>query len=355
MSPRLQNSHKHQALRRTAALAVTLLCTAWLMIGVPGCSVPDATPAATLTMPAPTATTTSTATVTATPEPERSKTPKPTRTPTRTPRPPRPITKIGPEICGGTHAPLGRPPVVKLRNVSKEYVAEVRQEVGPDCLIVIRFEFDEADRTIEPRQSAREWFGRRRGDMLAMKALGGPNIAFETGVNEAADEELDWYVEYSLELASLMHADGLRSVTGNPSMGTWHEDNWPKFKPVIDALNPDDFVGVHEYWRDDAQIDDRWYCGRWSIPEIAAVLGDSKIVVTECGRQVGWAVVPDAESFLYELEKYDQVLNQFPNVVGATAFTIDANWGDFNLFDIWPQVVFRYTLTPTPQPNAPAQ
>lgn len=313
--------------------------------GVPAAP-PVETPSATV---APTITETPTSTATS--RPTTTATATATPRPTKTPRPARPILKIGPEVYGGTHISLGKPPVIKLRNVSKEYVGEVRQEVGPDCLIVVRFEFDEPKMDIEPRQAAREWFERRRADMLAMKAAGGPNIAFETGANEVPDGQLDWYVAFSLELIPRMHADGIRCVAGNPAVGTWNEKNWPKFKPVIAILKPDDFLGVHEYWADEAQIDNRWYCGRWSIPEIAAVIGKTRIVVTECGRESGLGHPDDPEQFLAELEKYDALLRQFPNVVGATAFTIDRNWGNYNLFGLWPQVVFRYSLTPTPAPK----
>lgn len=349
MSPHLIVLDRRERQRVALAGVALLASLAGLLLVSAGCTAPVGEPTPTATA-VPTSTATATATATVTPLPSGTATITPVPTPTRTPRPPRPISKIGPEIYGGTHVELGKPPVVKMRNVSREYVAEMRHQVGPDCLIIVRFEFDEPDMNMEPRQAAREWFERRRADMVDMKALGGPNIAFETAVNECPDEKLDWYVEFSLELIPLMHADGLRCVAGNPSMGTWHETNWPKFKPVIDILNPDDFIGVHEYWTDEANIDNRWYCGRWSIPEIAAVLGDTKIVVTECGRDIGWQGVLDAADYLWELEKYDMMLNQFPNVVGATAFTIDPNWGDYNLFGIWPQVVFRYSLTPTPSP-----
>ncbi len=348
-------NHKPVSPRQLRHLTPQLLLGALsIALIVVGCHTlaPTATPTAqpiiapTIT-PVPTETTVPSPTATLAP----GETPaSPTPRPTRTPRPPRPITKIGPEIYFGTHTRLGKPRVAKLRDVSKEYVAEVRQEVGPDCLIVIRYQFDEPNMDVDPRQSAREWYERRRGDMLAMKATGAPNVAFETGVNECPDDRLDWYVQFSLELIPRMHADGLRCVAGNPSMGTWNEKNWPKFAPVIAILKPDDLIGLHEYWADEAQIDDRWYCGRWSIPEIAAVLGNTKIVITECGRAAGWMTAENGDDFLWELEKYDQVLAQYPNVVGAAAFTIDANWGAFNLFDLWPKVVFRYSLTPTPQP-----
>ena len=347
--------------RLPVALVVSVVwfgCAVLMGLGLVGCRSSTATPSVT-----PTVTLTATPSGTATPTPSSTATATASPTPTKTPRPPRPITKIGPEIVGGTNVPLGKPPVVKLRNVSKEYVGEVRQTVGPETLIVIRFEFDEPDPNMEPRQAAREWHARRRDSMLAMKAAAEPNIAFETAVNECPEERLDWYVQFSLELIPLMHADGLRCVAGNPGVGQWSVESWPKFKPVVDILKPDDFVGLHEYWVDTADIGNPWHVGRWRIPEIAAVLGDAKIVVTECGRdqvegrgQAGWKRTTDAGDFLYDLEEFDILLRESPNVVGATAFTIDRNWPDFNLYDIWPQVVFRYTLplpTPTPQPAAP--
>ncbi|MDI7275739.1 MAG: hypothetical protein QME94_07160 [Anaerolineae bacterium] len=307
---------------------------------------PSATPSSTGT-PSSTATLSGSPTLTSTPRP------------TNTPRPARIIRKIGPEIYGGTRAPLGKPPVIKLRNVSREYVAEVRQLAGPDCLIVIRFEHDQPDAASDPRQAARDWHGRRRQEMLAMRDGAAPNIAFETAVNECPEQILDWYVQFSLELIPLMHADGLRCVAGNPGVGEWTEEGWARFRPVIAILRRDDFVGVHEYWVDTPDIGNRWHCARWTIPGIAAVLGNARIVVTECGRDVvegrglpGWRRTCNTEDFLWDLEEYDAVLRQFPNVVGATVFTLDPNWADFDATSLWPQVVYRYSLTPTPAPVA---
>lgn len=331
----------------------------WLWLGAAGCTSPTATPTTTPD-PAPdsTLTPTPTVTLTATAAPTSAVHVTSTPKPTNTPRPPRLIRKVGPEISRGTRAPLGSPPVVKLRNVSWEYVGEVRQETGPDTLIVIRFEFDEPSTSGDPRQAAREWHARRREDMLSMKAAGAPNIAFETAVNECPGEILDWYVPFSLELIQLMHADGIRCVAGNPAVGQWSVEEWPKFKPVLDVLNPDDFLGVHEYWVDLPDIWNPWHAGRWRIPEIAAVLGDVRIVVTECGRdqvegrgRPGWRNTCNAEDYVWDLEEYDILLRESPNVVGATVFTMDPNWSDFDVFDIWSRVVFRYSLTPTPVPQ----
>ena len=260
------------------------------------------------------------------------------------------MDRIGVEICGGTTARLGRPRVIKLRNVSREYVAQVRGQIGVQALIVIRFEADQPSLQGDARQAARDWFARRRDDMLAMKALAGPNIAFETAINECPNELIDWYVQFSLELIPLMHNSGLRVVAGNPSVGQWDVPVWPKFKPVLNILKPDDFLGLHEYWVDTADIANRWHCGRWAIPEIAAVIGNTKIVITECGRDVvegrgkpGWRQTCDAATYLEDLRRYDALLQQYPQVVGATVFTLDKNWPNFDVYDIWPQVVATYS------------
>jgi len=322
-----------------------------------GCGLFVATSWATPNSEKPTATAAPSATLTLTNTPAPTK----TRAPTKTPRPARPIKKLGPEISMGTNVVLGKPPVLKLRNVTREYVGEVRQTVGPDTLIIIRFQQGEPKIEGDPRQVARDWYASHRDDILAMKALGGPNIAFETAINECPDEHLDWYVQFSLELIPMMHNDGVRVVAGNPAVGGWGEENWPKFKPVLNILKPDDFLGLHEYWVDTADLNNRWHVGRWTIPEIAAVIGNTKIVITECGRDVvegrgkpGWQLTCDADTYLWDLETYDALLRQYPNVVGACVFTIDKNWPKFEVYDIWPQVVFRYSLTPTPQPAQPA-
>ena len=142
-------------------------------------------------------------------------------------------------------------------------------------------------------------------------------------------------------------------VAGNPSVGQWHEDLWPKFRPVLEILRPDDFLGLHEYWADESDLDNRWLCGRWTIPQIAEVLGDVKIVVTECGRdqvggrgRPGWQLTTDAGTYLWELETYDALLRRSRNVVGATVFSMDPTWGSFDVYGIWPEVVYRYSIAP---------
>ncbi len=274
------------------------------------------------------------------------------------------IHKLGAHIIGGTRLALGRPAVIKLVNVSPAYVAQVRAEVGPDCLVVVRFQFDEPKPGQEPRQTARDWYARRRGDMLAMKAAG-PNIAFETAVNECTEEHLNWYITLSLELIPLMHREGLRCMAGNPSVGRWHETSWPRFRPVLDILTPGDFLGLHEYWSDTADIGNPWHCTRWTIPEIAAVIRDTPIVVTECGRDVtpdtgrgkrGWRKTCNAETFLADLRQYDGLLCRFPQVRGATVFQTgnDPEWADFEVVALWGRVVAETEAWQVPQPQPPA-
>jgi len=66
--------------------------------------------------------------------------------------------KIGPHIISGTSAPIGRPTFVKLVDVSVEYYREVRNAVGPECLIEVRWtEPNDYQPLDDPERRAQEW------------------------------------------------------------------------------------------------------------------------------------------------------------------------------------------------------
>lgn len=268
------------------------------------------------------------------------------------------MNHLGLHIIGGWSGNLGRCRLVKLVNCSVAYVTQVRAQVGPECLIIIRFEFDEPSLDRSPEQAARDWYARRRGEMLAMKAAAGPNIAFESACNEVPSGNLPQYVRFSLVLVPLMHADGLRVVWGNCSVGEWHEGAWPQAAPVLAQLQPGDWLGVHEYWPDSAGLENRWWVARWTKPPIAAVIGKAPIVVTECGRDIikdqkdgqevwlgqpGWKKSCDGATFLGDLRRYNQILQQYPQVLGATVFSAGGWWGDYDPSAVWPAVVAGYS------------
>lgn len=278
------------------------------------------------------------------------------------------MNKLGLHIIGGWRGSLGRARLVKLMDVSTEYVAQVRAEVGPQALIIVRW-FQTAQPLDNPAARAQQFVARYQGEMLAMNQLAGPNLAFE-GYNEIADSDAAAYAEFEVERLRLMHQLGLHSVVGNWSVGTPDIPVWRTYQPVLDAMWPSDWIGLHEYWPWGIGIDNRWWCGRWTmVPQLAG----RRIVVTECGRDIvegrgqpGWRLSCDAEQYLRDLEAYNDLLERFPNVLGATVFSAGYGWENFDVSEVWPRVVARYSVpqsyptvtpappvTPPPPPYAP--
>jgi len=92
-------------------------------------------------------------------------------------------------------------------------------------------------------------------------------------------------------------------------------------------------------------------------------LDDVPIVITETGRDVvegqghaGWIGHCNREEYLAEARAADAVYCQYPNVLGATMFTLGEagdDWRRFQLSGIWDQVVFEgapWRLIPVPIP-----
>jgi hypothetical protein len=120
-------------------------------------------------------------------------------------------------------------------------------------------------------------------------------------------------------------------------------------------MQPGDYVCLHEYWIDTADIDNRWHCGRWTmVPQLAG----KAIAITECGRdiveghgQAGWQKTCNADTFIADLRKYSSVMSMTPGVKGGTVFqagSSDTQWAAFNVAGIWGRVVSEYTVAVTP-------
>jgi len=271
--------------------------------------------------------------------------------------------KLGLHILGGTALHLGRPRLVKLVDVSPQYVREVRALVGPECLIIMRWV---ENGLLDSAASA--WFNRHIGQMQAMAD---PMTAFESA-NEIADSDAARYSVWELARMRLMHTHGLRSVLGNWSVGVPNEKVWPIYKPMLDEMWPTDFVGMHCYWVNYADISNPWHTARWTLPEVKPYLDGKQLVVTECGRDVvemgkdaqgnviykgkaGWKLTCTAAEYMADLRAYSRLLDAYPNVVGATVYqvgAIDDQWKPFDVTAIWPQVVSEYAEGGTvPEPE----
>lgn len=268
--------------------------------------------------------------------------------------------KVGLHVIGGSSVPLGRPAVVKLCDPSSEYVAQVREQVGPDTLIVVRW--TQAEQPLDaPTSNALDWVRRHEFDALKMWGAGDP-IAFE-GYNEVADGDApDYdlarrYAEFERTRLSVMrNRHGLHCVVGNFSVGTPDLPTWAAYQPMLDAMGPNDYLGLHEYWADWESLHNTYHMRRFlRVPELAG----KQIVITECGRDVvegrgaaGWKRSDmRVDSYIAELAELGRLYDACPQVVGAAVFTVGGfGWGDFDVSEIWPHVVAGYA---EPQPVEP--
>ena len=261
------------------------------------------------------------------------------------------MNKIGLHIINGWSGYLGHPALVKLVNVSPEYVREVRAEVGGGCLIIVRW--TQAEQPLDnPLQRARQFVEWNKPEMLEMRRVGGERIAFE-GFNEISGSRNAAYCAFEVERMRLLHELGLNAVVGNFSIGTPALSAWAVYRPMLQAMREGDLLGLHEYWVDTSDIDNRWHCGRWRL---SRELEGVPIVVTECGRDrvenkgaAGWMRTCGPDEFVGDLHKYNALLEQ-SHIYGAAVFTVGGTdeWRPFNVTPVWPDVVDSYVSTPAP-------
>lgn len=269
------------------------------------------------------------------------------------------LNNIGLHIIGTTSLPLAndssRPSIVKLVDPSVAYVRAVRAQVGPDCLIVIRW-YQVNQPMDNPKQNAADWFNIHLAFINAVK---GANIIF-VGYCEIADSNAANYASHELERGRLLHGTGANCGYFEFSVGVPDIPVWATYQPVLNDMHPGDYVCLHEYAIDNADIDNRWHCGRWTkVPQLAG----KPIAVTEFNRDVvegrgqpGWQKTTDASGFKADLRKYSALLTQYPNVKGATVFqdgSSDPQWSPFGVASIWRDVVAEYTISAPVAPPAP--
>jgi N-acetyl-anhydromuramyl-L-alanine amidase AmpD len=268
------------------------------------------------------------------------------------------MDKIWAHIIGGWAGHLGKPRGVKLVNPSAEYVRQVRAAIGPQALIIVRFETwrTPLNKGV-PENSALDWWNTHRAAIAAMTDGGRDRqVAFE-GRNEVPDDLAEWYVWEEVARLRLLRQNNCRGCAGNFSVGCPDLPLWTRwYAPLVEAVRDGWHVlGLHEYWIDTGDISNTWHCARWSM---VPALADVPIVVTECGRDVvegrgqpGWQRTCDRTQYLVDLELYASVLDRYHNVLGATVFTVgqlaDPQWRAFDAAPVWPSVVARYSVPQT--------
>jgi hypothetical protein len=280
-------------------------------------------------------------------------------------------TKIGLHIESGFSGPLVSPTgvaptVVKLVNPSSEYVGQVRRQVGPDTLIVVRWTEDIDLAESRASMEGLYWFNRHLDAMRLIAQEVGPGVAFE-GPNEPSDDDAIGYRLFERERLWMMQTAGLRSVVGNWSVGRPSEQVFPAYRPIFEMMGPNDLVGFHGYAGAYKHISNPWHTCRFSLPEFARYLEGKQIVMTEIGADFvkdnnlpesewgarGWKAAGLTEDeYLGWLRRFGEVYDGFPQVVGACVFAVAGfGWGDFDVTDLWPRVVAEYAQ-PAPEPPA---
>jgi len=271
--------------------------------------------------------------------------------------------KIGPHIISGTSAPIGRPTFVKLVDVSVEYYREVRNVVGPECLIEVRWtEPNDYQPLDDPERRAQEWWNRRKGWILS---VADPNVVY-AGYNEIPDELADAFCLFELERLRCLHQWDRAGAVLSASVGCPNIPIWDTYDPVLKAMGPRDVVDLHEYYVDYEDIDNVWHVCRFTIPEVAAHLAGKRIVISEHGRDLvegkgaaGWQHTTDGKGFLRDLEKSGAKYHAIPAVVGVAVYQLGSNdpkWRAFDCYGIWPTLVYSYDPADPPitAPSIPA-
>jgi len=243
--------------------------------------------------------------------------------------------KIGLHIIKGWKGEIGQPPLVVLYNCDAAYYHQVRAEVGDDCVICFRPLFEGS------------W---GYDSLTPMKH---PNTVFQL-VNEPAPTAA--LLHKTLFHMGVLHDLGLHAAILCPSVGQFDPKAWPMFQPALDAMEPGDYVGVHEYWGTSPHTS-TWHTTRWRhVPELEGVpllvletgrdyVPDEKIPREKWGHS-GWrAGGISVGEYLAEIEQYDEMLRQWPNVRGAALYTNgvanDPKWTAYDCNKIWPHILYN--------------
>ena len=249
-------------------------------------------------------------------------------------------------IAGGIPAEkLATAPVLCLVDCSVEYINEVRA-ANPTAWIVVRWVYqgDQNAALRDPEKAADAWWAERQAAIMATK---GPRTVYQ-GMNEIGSGISDLYVRYEERRAGHLWGVGAGFGLGAWSVGEPDYPVWPRFWRVLQGMGAGDALLLHEYWADASDLGKRWYTARWTDERVWPMVRGRNIIVTECGRdkigargQPGWRLTINAETFLMEVARYNELLNQTPDVKGGCLFTggVLGEWRDFDANQLWPRIV----------------
>lgn len=261
------------------------------------------------------------------------------------------FSKIGLHvIANGVKAEaLATAPVLCLVDCSTEYIQEVRQH-NPTAWIVVRWVFrgDQGAALREPEKAAEAWFAEHKAAILATC---GPRTVYQ-GLNEIGSGVSDLYLRYETMRATLLWEHGVGFGLGAWSVGEPDWYVWPMFAPLIARMGAGDAILLHEYIADASDLEKRWYTARWTDERVAPMVAGHHLIITEWGRdvliennvrrgQAGWRGAVHADTMLMETARYNDLLCQSPEVIGACVFTggVLGEWGAFDANVLWPRIV----------------
>lgn len=274
------------------------------------------------------------------------------------------MRKIGLHTVGGFGGAYGPSPVIKLVDASPEFWRQVRQQVGPNVLMIWRKTLSDQSLN-DPVNNARAFYSRYRPEMLQClaPAYAGGECAMSS-YNEIDDPSAEAYNMFLVELLRLAHADGIPMCVGDWSVGRPDLPVVLKYAGALNAMRAGDVIGLHEYWSDTADVANSWHCGRFAK---SPLLMEHDSVITECGRDFlgdtgkgrpGWQYTCGEDEIIGDFAIYDQLLQRYPRVIGAVVFSAgdglnDAEFGKFRVDGIWGKVVQRMETTAVAAPVTP--
>jgi hypothetical protein len=265
------------------------------------------------------------------------------------------MRRIGAHVVSGYNGSLAGLPGAVLVNASPAYVHQVRDELGPNKTIVVRWET--ASQPLDnPEQNALDWFSRHCYEMLVMTANATDKRVCFQAYNEipSAQAEAYWFFEH--RRMELMHGANLPMALFSPSVGEFDIPVWPIFAPIISQMRAEDVVLVHEYWVDGPDIANPWHCARWQlVKELKGV----RLVVGECGRDrvedrgdSGWRKTCSRPDFERDLQAYNALICQYPNVDFAALYGcgwVTPDWAAFDANELVPWLIANTEGTPMPE------
>ena len=279
------------------------------------------------------------------------------------------FSEIGEHIIRGGVKPalLATAPVITLVDCDTAYIREVCA-VNPNAWKVVRWVYRESqeDALEEPDAAAQRWFNQRRAEIEAVK---GPRVVFQ-GMNEIscsckdakATAQTIAYAKYEYRRMKFLHGIGAGFGLGSWSVGEPDYPAWAYFAMIMTEMTRErDAVLLHEYWPDRKGLEERWYTARWTDDLVWRWIKGQNIIVTECGRdrvdgrgKPGWRLTVNAETYMSEIARYNELCEETPAVLGACLFTggMLGEWANFEVNSLWPRIAAMQTPEPEPTPGA---